>query len=105
LHMEAAFYHQGPHGIETGCFLGQAAGPAFELNAEERANKQKLLDCFPSQRETLAYFPPQVERFRMAPAYDFSEPPHPGTLFYEHYPWGITGERFRQLAAEVLLCR
>ena len=100
--LEAAFYHAGPEGIETNCFL-PAPAPMIEvtrrLNAQEKAAKQALLDCFPTQRETLRYFDLSVERYRVAPAYDFTQPPHQGELFYERFPWGMTGSRFRQLAA------
>jgi LmbE family N-acetylglucosaminyl deacetylase len=107
--LEAAFYHQGPDGIETGCFLAAKTavlnpekGIAVErvLSPRERARKERLLHCFVTQREMLRYFSPDVEQFRLAPAYDFSRPPHEGTLFYERYPWGITGAQFRALAAQ-----
>jgi hypothetical protein len=42
---------------------------------------------------------PEVERFRPAPAYDFTAPPHEGKLFYECFDWGMNGARFRELAA------
>ncbi len=100
--LEAAFYHAGPGGIETNCFL-PAPAPMIEvtrrLNAQEQAAKQALLDCFPTQRETLQYFDLSVETYRVAPSYDFTQPPHQGELFYERFPWGMTGSRFRQLAA------
>jgi hypothetical protein len=60
-----------------------------------------MIDCFATQRATLAQFPVGgVERLRPAPRYDFTQAPHPGRLFYEHHPWGMSGERFRRLAAE-----
>ena len=40
----------------------------------------------------------EVEPLRIAPDYRFRHPPHVGTLFYENFPWGMTGERFRSLA-------
>jgi len=43
-----------------------------------------------------------MERFRAAPVYDFTQAPHPGKLFYENFDWGMTGERWRDLAAEAL---
>jgi hypothetical protein len=47
----------------------------------------------------LRRFPVDEERFRAAPVYDFSQPPHAGKLLYEHFNWGMTGERWRSLAA------
>ena len=34
------------------------------------------------------------------PVYDFAEPPHRGTLFYENFSWGVTGELWRRLAKQ-----
>jgi hypothetical protein len=61
-----------------------------------------MLGCFRTQSETLAPFGVDAERFRLAPAYDFAQPPHPGALFYEQFDWGMTGDRFRAIAREVL---
>lgn len=100
--IECAFYHAGPEGIETGCFLPHS-GPetvVCRLHSEEMQQKQALLACFATQQETLRYFPLDQESFREAPAYDFGQPPHAGQLFYEKFPWGMTGERFRQRAEE-----
>ena len=50
--------------------------------------------------ETLAQFGLEAERFRVAPQYDFTAAPHEGRLHYEHYDWGMSGERFRELARQ-----
>jgi LmbE family N-acetylglucosaminyl deacetylase len=101
--LEAPFYHAGPEGIETGCFLpGGGAGVIVQLSAAEQARKRERLACFGSQRETLQYFGVEREQFRLAPAYDFAQPPHAGQLFYERYPWGMDPSRFRQLAVAAL---
>ena len=39
-------------------------------------------------------FPIAIERFRPAPDYDFTQPPHEGRLFYENYDWGMTSGCF-----------
>lgn len=97
--IECAFYHAGPQGIETGVFLheGSSRPAVLELSPGEQRLKQRLLDCYATQRETLQYFPTDRESFRLAPEYDFSQPPHPGRLFYEDFPWGMTAELFCQL--------
>lgn len=102
--LEAPFYHAGENGtMRTGEFLPAAtASIVRHLSPEEQANKGTRLACFRSQAETLAQFPLTQEAFRIAPVYDFTAPPHPGQLFYEHFPWGITGERFRELARDAL---
>ena len=75
----------------------------FELNSDQRQLKQELFDCFESQRRVLSEFPLDAERFRLAPAYDFTAAPHPGTLHYENFNWGMSGDLFRSHAYETLL--
>ncbi len=101
---EASSYHMGPDGIRPCSFLPSNAQAGNEppvvvhLNSEQRELKQRMLTCFRTQAETLTYFPIEIECFRVAPVYDFTQPPHPGMLFYEKFPWGITGAQFRELA-------
>jgi hypothetical protein len=61
-----------------------------------------MVDCFTTQRGMLLQFPLSPERFRLAPAYDFREPPHPGPLLYEMFGWGSSGTEWRNRAAEAL---
>ena len=72
------------------------------LNEEEQRRKQRMFDRFVSQREMLRHFGVTQERFRIAPSYDFTAPPHEGQLFYERFDWGMTGPRWRDLAREAL---
>lgn len=99
--IEMASYHAGPGHPVFGDFLPRDDAPATEirLDAAGRALRRHLLGCHESQRRTLSAVPDDVERFRPAPAYVFSEPPHPGTLHYEIYDWGMTGGRWRELAS------
>ncbi len=96
--IEAPFYHAVPDGIETGVFLGDP-GLVVELTEEQRAKKRERLACFRSQAETLRLFGVDVEAYRLAPAYDFLRRPHEGRLYYEGFDWGMTGDRFCELAA------
>ena len=57
-----------------------------------------MVDFFTSQRDLLAGFTIEVERFREAPQYDFARPPHPGELYYETLGWRITGDVWRRHA-------
>jgi N-acetylglucosamine malate deacetylase 2 len=108
--VEMTSYHLGPAGIRTGAFLprpdADAPAPAdtvtIQLTKEEQRRKRALFDCYATQRETLVYFPLDVERFRPSPAYDFLRPPHEGQLFYESHPWGMTAARFCGLAAQAM---
>ncbi|WP_263418604.1 PIG-L deacetylase family protein [Terriglobus albidus] len=99
--VEPAFYHQGPHGIETGCFLpdgNDTPEVLYRLTSDERQHKRELFACFATQQETLKYFPLQHEAFRIAPEYDFAEPPHRGRVFYDQFSWGMTPRHFCELA-------
>lgn len=103
--VEMTSYHAGPDGIATGRFLpaDDRAPVTLPLSEEARDLKRRMLGCFATQRRTLAWFPVgEAERLRAAPRYRFRQAPHPGRLFYENFPWGMTGERFRTLAADAL---
>jgi LmbE family N-acetylglucosaminyl deacetylase len=99
--IEPAFYHAGPRGIETGCFLpgvNEAQEITCRLSRKEQMRKQALLACFSSQQATLRYFTTEHECFRIAPHYDFRKTPHPGSAFYDKFSWGMTSRRFCELA-------
>lgn len=100
---EMTLYHAGDGGsLAAGCFLPNGGAEiVWELPPEDRARKERMLQCFQSQAAVLQQFPvlPE-ERFRAAPVYDFTCPPHAGTLYYERMPWGITGEEWRRFAAQ-----
>lgn len=96
--LEAAFYHAGSEGIETGVFLpGSDAGCEARLTKEQAEKKRLRLACFSSQAETLRLFAVLAERFRLAPRYDFAQRPMEGELYYERFPWGLNGHRFCEL--------
>ncbi|HYO81072.1 MAG TPA: PIG-L family deacetylase [Bryobacteraceae bacterium] len=100
---EFACYHNRGGSICTNEFLpGTDQGQTVELKGLEKLQKMRMLECFRTQRETLSSFGTTCERFRPAPDYDFAAPPHPGKLYYEQFDWGMRGERFRSIAAEVL---
>ena len=96
---------EGRHGICTGEFLPDSGTQsiALQLTSSERALKRSLFNCFPSQAQMLNYFEIDTEQFRIAPDYDFTQPPHAGRLFYENFDWGIrSGVEWRGLAHEAL---
>jgi N-acetylglucosamine malate deacetylase 2 len=104
--LEWTSYHRGPDGVLTNEFLPaaghQGLNIAVVLREAERERKAAILACHATQRETLSHLPMHMERFRPAPAYEFTQPPHAWPLHYEQYPWGMTGDRFRELAAAAL---
>ncbi len=100
---EFTSYHARDGEMEVGRFLiEQEPGDAIQLIEPARERKRQMIECFATQLEILRRFPVDVERFRPAPAYDFSQPPHTGRLFYENFDWGVTGKQWRQRAAEAL---
>ena len=97
--IEFASYHAAGKGMATGRFLPNGeAETVLQLSETEQATKRRMLDCFVTQRATLAPFGVTHETFRPAHAYDFSKAPHDGTLHYERYDWGMTGAAWRALA-------
>jgi LmbE family N-acetylglucosaminyl deacetylase len=106
--VEMALYHGGPGHVVVGQFLpgpdAEAEGTLeIALSEDEKWHKQAMLDCFGSQAMTLMSFRPVgVERFRLAPEYDFSQPPHPGPLLYEQRDYPITGAAWRAQAVQAL---
>ena len=104
MRVEMTSYHAAEGELVAGTFLpGGGAGVAIPLGAPDRERKARMLARFTTQRGVLALFPPcAVERFRPAPVYDFSRPPHAGALYYERHGWPLTGERWRELALAAL---
>ena len=101
---EFTSYHARNGGFHCGDFLPHSGSPAltFELSPEERRRKEAMLDCFITQHDVLKSFRTDIERFRIAPSYDFTSPPHEGRLYYEQFDWGMQGEEFRRIARNTL---
>jgi len=58
---------------------------------QEQKVKSRMLSAYGSQGEILKNFSSAVEWFRPQAAYDYSQPPHGGTLAYEAWGWPIKG--------------
>lgn len=85
-------------------FLPDAGGETTTLLLDERAQelKQRMFECFETQRESLQVSPFGPEKFRQPPAYDFSVPPQPGKLHYENFDWAPRSEEWQSLASKAL---
>jgi len=99
--LEMPLYHAEPG---TGAmivneFLPGPPETCLALTEEERGLKRRMIEAFATQAETLRPFlPPRGERFRPAPSYDFTRPPHEGRLQYEIWGFPIDGKRWREAA-------
>lgn len=105
LPVEMTSYHLAGGRMIYGGFLPMAgAGPVqtFTLDAAGQDRKQRMLQCYKTQYRTLTEFPRDAEKFRMAPAYDFLEPPHQGPLAYETFMWRMDGAGWRRAAGRAL---
>jgi N-acetylglucosamine malate deacetylase 2 len=107
---EMSSYHASPgrEGLLAASFLPYAVASCTArhdgvLDAPARARKRAMLDAYVSQAGVLASFDSASEPLRCAPPYDFTRPPHAGTLHYERLAFGWTGERWRALAREALV--
>jgi N-acetylglucosamine malate deacetylase 2 len=103
--IEGAFYHADAHHPEMSAssFLPPpvpVSEAEYSLSPEEQERKQAVLACFATRHEALSCFPVDVERFRIAPAYEFSMPPHHGTIFYDTRSWGVSSTSFCEMARE-----
>ncbi|MGH7123037.1 MAG: PIG-L deacetylase family protein [Stellaceae bacterium] len=98
--IEMAFYHGGPAGMVAQRFV-PADVPTIELPLSDAAwaLKRRMLAAHASQVDALTQFDSRVERFRVAPSYDFGALPNGGSLYYETADWGMTGARWQELAA------
>ena len=90
--LQANRFHRDPDRHET----------AWTLAAAERDRKARAFDAHASQRWILDNFPPDRERLRRAPAYDFTRPPPPGEALYDRYGWTLTSAVWRARAAAAL---
>jgi LmbE family N-acetylglucosaminyl deacetylase len=97
--VEIASYHAAFGELRAGHFLQNASAPSLTLRLDrtKRALKARMLAEYAVPSESR-----ELERFRAAPEYDFTQAPHSGLLHYERLGWGLSGARWRALAAEAM---
>ncbi len=102
---EMPLYFRDPAGFQAQTEFLQSGEMEIiiEPTPEESARKRTMVAAYVSQGETLQRFTRPAERFRPQAAYDYSLPPHPGTLNYEAWGWKITGAEV--CAAFARFCR
>ena len=99
--VEMTSYHARNCQCVTGEFLHlrrERAEVCIDLSPADRERKRNMFSAYASQKLVLSSFGTDRERFRKAPDYDFSRPPHEGKLWYECMGWAMTGEQWRVLA-------
>jgi LmbE family N-acetylglucosaminyl deacetylase len=102
---EFTSYHARGEAIVTYEFLPYPEAPVTTLTLTHEAmdRKQRMIDCFATQRRTLEVFRHcPVEKWRPAPRYDFTSPPQAGSLYYDQFPWGMRSPEWRRLAGLAL---
>jgi LmbE family N-acetylglucosaminyl deacetylase len=102
--IDMPFYHSERGRMVTQVFAPSPAAPSFAapLNCRASMLKQAMFRRHRTQQSTLAQFQTSVERFRLAPLYDFAEVPNGGELYYERFSWGLDGPSWRMAARDAL---
>jgi LmbE family N-acetylglucosaminyl deacetylase len=104
--LEMTSYHRRRESLVTGEFLPAPDGrlvATVPFTEAERAEKQRMLACYASRARGLEALPLGHERYRAAPGYDFTRPPHEGPLQYEAHGGHLKGARWRELARQALV--
>lgn len=97
---EFPLYHAQGADFVPQSFLEGAASEVVVLDAQARAAKRRSLECFVSQQRVIGMFPLAQELFRPQRNYDFTQPPHPGELYYERRKLGFTWAEWREATAK-----
>jgi N-acetylglucosamine malate deacetylase 2 len=101
--LEFTSYHGRDGRMTSFEFLSDdGSSRTVELDETKKSLKKAILECFATQERRLKQFPIEVERFRPAPQYDFTQPPHEGRLYYERFDFGTTGQEWCRHAQQAL---
>lgn len=102
--LEMASYFEGEAGGVYQQFISDRdrAEVRSVLTPAQSAVKRQMLDCHRTQAQYLHVFGDAEERFRIAPAYDFTALPNRGLLHYETFSTGMTGDRWTGLVEGAL---
>lgn len=74
----------------------------IKLSKGEEDIKRQMYECFSTQKVVMSTFSTAIEKFRPAPRYVFTRPPHEGRLNYEKYGDAQLGSRWRHNAEQAL---
>lgn len=89
---EMPLYHRSPSGrLVCRHFRGtNGSERLLVLTPEERRTRTAMVASYASQTDLADFVGAPVERYRPQAEYDFSRPPHPGTLNYQAWQWPIS---------------
>jgi LmbE family N-acetylglucosaminyl deacetylase len=102
IRLEFACYHLQEGRRATGSFPSdpECASVQAELSQDRLERKNAALSCFRSQQEVIAWFEPEIERYRAAPLYDFHAAP--GPALYDLWNWPLNSRTWQARAASAL---
>jgi LmbE family N-acetylglucosaminyl deacetylase len=103
--LELTSYHQQNGQRVVHSFLPQETPVpmrSVRLSREAAELKARMYECFRTQQRCLQQFTTDIERFRAAPRYNFTRPPHDGTLDYERRSRRMSGGEWRSHARRAL---
>lgn len=100
---EAPLYHRRVDGKGAVQSFHTSTSKEVEVRIEgaHLETKSEMFQTYKSQKLVLDGFRPEIERFRPLADYDFTRPPLPWKLNYEHWGWKMTGE---EVAGEFRKC-
>lgn len=103
--VEMTSYHLGPGGLVRQKFASQptAAETIVPLSSDALKRKRRMIAAHRSQAKVLASFTAQDERFRRAPAYDFTHPANDGLVDYARITRDVDSGRWCRLAKDALV--
>ncbi len=87
---EMPLYHRSGSVLQRQKFI-VASGVEISPTPQELECKHAMFAAYASQANVLAEFDVGIETVRPAKMYDFSQPPHVGTLNYEAWQWPMRG--------------
>jgi LmbE family N-acetylglucosaminyl deacetylase len=85
--LEFSEYHFAGKRGHSNAFIDSSNATVLTLTPDEQAMKRDALAIYQSEKGNLNYIDVQQESFRPLAPYDYSKPPHPGTLWYAQYQW------------------
>ena len=97
--VEFACYHKREGSRIFGAFWPGSKERIRALSPAESARIDAALRAHASQSHVFGDWRPAYERWRAAPAYDFSAPPPPDEALYDDYGWTMTTGRWREIVA------